>query len=301
MGVTLLAVLLLGGVGWWLSTRDISTAGDDATAGGGASTEATGSTGSPGAESSPEPSVPTAVVESQRRVTVNGSIVTVEETSTVVEGDSAKAVPADAAPLGLRLLGATIQTPDGRASTFDAPVELRSSGSLTTRGRYRLTNCPDVLPAVWPSPTEFPSATQTYSRLEEPLHTAYAICADASSRAKPLDGVSGELVAGDDVSITLTFGGGETLSVSAIGSASTVAAIAVESSSLCGSDPSCVAILSTDGASDQTGTATFTMQPVDPCPPETDSDTIVLLVSGGGFPPEPRTVVVDGLHTAICR
>jgi hypothetical protein len=299
VGVTLLAVLLLGSIGWWLGARDGSTVDDGVTAGEEASTASTeGSTASP----SSEPSDSAAVVESQRRVTVDGAIVTIEETSTVVAGARVKATPADAAPLGLRLLSTTIQSPDGRASTFDTPVELRSTGSLTTRGRYRLTDCPDVLPAVWPSPTHFPGATQTYSRLEEPLHTAYAICPNARPRAKPLDGISGELVAGDDIRIKLTFGGGgDTLSVSAIGSASTVAAIAVESSSMCGADPSCVALMTTDGASEQTGTATFTMQPVDPCPPETTSDTLVLLVSGGSFPPEPAAIEVDGLHRVICR
>ena len=118
-------------------------------------------------------------------MTVDGRTITVEEFSTVLDGASVRAVPAAAVPLGLELLDTSVVTPDGRSSDFDSPVTLDPSGSLTVRSRYRLTDCPDILPTQWPSPAEFPDATRTYLRLDGPLHTAYALCPDVRGKAEP--------------------------------------------------------------------------------------------------------------------
>jgi len=231
--------------------------------------------------------VPTAVVESQRRVTVRGAVFTVEETSTVTEGVSARAVPADTSPFGLRLLSTTIQSGDGRASAFDSPVALRSSGSLTVRGRYRLTDCPDVLPTVWPSPTQFPTATQTYSRLEEPLHTAYAICPDDASSAKQLDGLTAEVADGAVVTVRLSWTGSAPLTIQSLGSASAVAVLVTEPA--CGG--ACAAQLAPNGR------ASVTMQPIDPCPPANDDDRLTLVTDDGSV----VRVTIEGLHSIVCR
>jgi hypothetical protein len=225
-------------------------------------------------------------------VTVDGPTITVEEVSTVLDGTSVRAVPAESVPLGLELVETSVVTPDGRSTDFDAPITLDPSGSLTVRSRYRLTDCPDVLPTQWPSPAEFPGATRTYLRLDGPLHTAYALCPDSAGRASRVDGLTGTLVPGAAARVRLSWSGGDTLSVQAIGSASGVAALVPEPSPGC--DASCVALLSPRSS------VTIWLQPVDPCPPATTSDRLTLLVSGGSFPPSPVSVRVDGLHRAVC-
>ncbi|MFL6288975.1 MAG: hypothetical protein ACJ73L_11325 [Actinomycetes bacterium] len=225
-------------------------------------------------------------MESERTVTVNGSVVTVEETSTVVDGGGVRAVPPTSAPLGLELLSSTVETADGRSRDFDAPLRLQPSGSLTVVGRYRLTDCPDLLPTQWPSPSEFPDATRTYPRLEEPLHTAYAICPREHSKAKPLDGLSGTMVDGVAPTIRLKWAGSSPLTIATIGAASGVAALVVEP----GCNGACAAEIAADGET------TITLQPVDPCPPATTDNSLTVKVEGG----ELATVNISGLHQAIC-
>ena len=225
-------------------------------------------------------------------MTVSGQTITVEEVSTVLDGDSVRAVPAESVPLGLELIDTSVVTPDGRTTDFDAAVTLDASGSLTVRNRYRLTDCPDVLPTQWPSPAEFPGATRTYLRLDGPLHTAYALCPATQGRAESVSGLTGTLVPGRSSRVRLSWSGGDTLSVEAIGSASGVAALVPEPGSGC--DTSCVALLNPRSS------VTIGLQPVDPCPPATTSDRLTLLVTGGSFPPSPVSVRIDGLHRAIC-
>ncbi len=225
-------------------------------------------------------------------MTVDGRTITVAEISTVLDGTSVRAVPAVSVPVGLELLGSSVVTPDGRTTDFDAPVTLDVSGSLTVRNRYRLTDCPDVLPTQWPSPAEFPGATRTYLRLDGPLHTAYALCPDQPGRATQVDGLTGTLTAGGSPQVRLSWSGGDTLSVAAIGSASGVAALVPEPGPGC--DASCVTLLNPRSS------VTIGLQPVDPCPPATTSDRLTLVVTGGSSPPSPVAVLVDGLHRAIC-
>jgi hypothetical protein len=225
-------------------------------------------------------------VESERTVTIDGSVVTVEEVSTVVDGGTVRATPPTSAPVGLELLRSTVQTADGRSTDFDAPLRLQPSGALTVVGRYRLTDCPDLLPTQWPSPSEFPDATRTYPRLEEPLHTAYAICPSAQSKAKPLDGLTGALVDGIAPTIRLSWSGSSSLTIATIGSASGVAALVTE--------PGCGGGCATEVAAG--GETTVTLQPVDPCPPATVDDTLTLKLEGG----ELVNLDVPDLHRAIC-
>jgi hypothetical protein len=291
VAIVVVGTLLIGTLAWWLSARDPDS-------------DTLADADSPGSSPSMTdivPSASTSSVESERIVTVEGAIVTVEETSRVVDGSRARATPPTEAPTGLRLIDAGVVSADGRATAFDSPVSLQRSGSLTVRAEYRLTDCPDVLPAVWPSPTQFPDATQTYTRLDQPLHTSYAICPKDRFQSSRSSGITGELVPGELVRIQLSWQGGDTLSVSGVGSASGVAAVVVENGPGCGSVASCVAILEAVNESNETRTASFSMQPVDPCPPQTDSDRLVLLVTGGSFPPEPTSIEVEGLHGAVCQ
>lgn len=246
----------------------------------------------PTLDGTPSPSESAPTVESSRDVTVDGRTITVEEVSTVLDGASVRAVPAGSVPLGLELVDTSVVTPDGRTTDFEAAVTLDSSGSLTIRNRYRLTDCPDAIPTQWPSPAEFPDATRTYLRLDGPLHTAYALCPDVRGKAKPFPGLTGALVSTSPVRVRLSWSGSDALSVSSVGSASGVAAVVPEPAPACAA--SCVLVL------DPRSSAILTLEPVDPCPPATTSDRLTLLVTKGSAAPSPGSVRVDDLHRAIC-
>jgi hypothetical protein len=232
-----------------------------------------------------------ATVESSREVSVNGSTVTIEELSELVEGESALAEPARGTPLGLRLVDTAVITPDGRAKMFDAPITLTASGSLTVRNRYRLTGCPDILPSQWPSPAEFPGATRTYLRLDGPLHTAFALCPRAESKAKKLPQLTGVVVDGSGVAVRLSWRGPDDLTIRAIGSASGVAALATDPQC----DRSCIATIAGGGS------ALVQLQPVDPCPPATRDDSLTLVVGASAQQVSVVIVRVPALHRAVCR
>ena len=278
VGTGVLIALLVIGIGllaYWLSLGDPEPAADPEP-----------SASRPQTSTPVESPVPAARVESDRTVTIDGTVVTVEETSAVVDGGAVRAMPPTSAPVGLELLSATVESADGRSTDFDAPLKLQPSGSLTVVGRYRLTDCPDLLPTQWPSPSDFPDATRTYPRLQEPLHTAYAICPSEPSKAKPLDGLSGAMVDGVAPTIKLKWAGSSPLTIATIGAASGVAALVVEP----GCNGACAAQV------DPGGETTITLQPVDPCPPATTDDILTLKLEGGDL----VTVDVADLHQAVC-
>jgi hypothetical protein len=231
------------------------------------------------------------VVESTRDVRVDGRTVTVEEVSNVVGGDAAIAEPTRAGAVGLRFVGSSVVTPDGRSRRFEAPITLQASGELTVRSRYRLTHCPDLLPSQWPSAAEFPDSTRSFLRVDGPLHTAYALCPNAQTEARPRPGLTGALAGGQGSTVRLTWQGANSLTIRAIGSASGVAALVP--------DPrcagACVAQIPPRSAEE------IQLQPVDPCPPATRNDTLTLLVTGGGGRSSVVRVGVPGLHREICR
>lgn len=238
----------------------------------------------------PSQSKPTATVESTRNVSVDGTTVTVEEVSDLVDGVSAVAEPTQGAPLGLRLVDSAVIAPDGRKRAFDAPITLTPSGSLTVRSRYRLTACPDVVPVQWPSPAEFPDATRSYLRLDGPLHTAFALCPKASPKAKQLPQLTGVVVGGGAPAVRLTWKGSDDLIIRAIGSASGVAALATDPEC----DAGCVATI------DSGGSAFVQFQPVDPCPPATTDDSLTLILEVSGRRTSVVAVRVPELHRTVC-
>jgi len=235
------------------------------------------------------PSESAATVESTSTVTVTGDMIVVDEVSSVIDGDRARAVPSELTPLGLELVDTSVITPDGRSTSFEGPISISASGTLTVRSRYRLTDCPDVIPAQWPSPTDFPNATRSYLRLDGPLHTAYAICPKSRPAAKPLPDLSGKVLEGNSLRVRLTWLGPQTLIVKAIGSASGVAALVPNPDC----DASCVASVSPGGSSE------IQLEPVDPCPPATDSDRLTLVVQVGGAT-STTSLSVKGLSKIVC-
>lgn len=250
---------------------------------------APGNQSEPSGDATPTPTEVAATVQSSSKVTIEGGTVVVEEVSTVVDGDRARAIPAQTTPLGLQLIDSSVVTPDGRTFTFDSPLALEASGSLTLRSRYRLTECPDILPTQWPSPAEFPDATRSYVRLDGPLHTAYAICPGTKPAAQKLPGLLGTAVGGSPTRVRLSWAGSPSITVTAIGAASGVAAVVANP--VC--DASCVATLPPGGS------AVLQLQPVDPCPPATDSTRLTLVVEGDDGS-STIAVDVDGLANAIC-
>jgi hypothetical protein len=271
------AVVVVGALAWWLS-RDSSRS---------PLTAVPSPTTSGTAEPSANPDILTTVTTT-RVVLIDGDTLTVEERSEV-SGGNTEATPVTSTPLGLELVGLATLGSDGRTATFDGPVTLAPSGSLTVRSRYRVTDCPDLLPPAWPTPVDFVGSTRAYVRVDEPLHTAAALCPGVRSRARSLTGLTGTVVAADAEvpTVRLRWEGPGTLEVASVGSASGVAALPVE----LGCGGSCVAEL-TPG-----GTASLTLQPIDPCPPATDDDTLTLQRAGG----ELVAVTVDGLHRAVCE
>ncbi len=267
-------LLVVGGTAWWMTRTDTASDAPD-----------------PAASSvSPTPPVsPGLLVESEREVTVDGAVVEVLETSRLVEGGTVQVAPPTATPLGLELLATAVVAPDGRTAPLTEPVTLTSEGAITVRGRYRLTACPDVLPAQWPSPADFLAAARSYPRLDEPQHTARALCDGARSDAGRLDGLSGVLT--DDGDSRLSWKGDRTLTVHAVGSASGIAVVVPQP--VC--DATCIARIPA-GAS-----ASVQLQPVDPCPPATTDDSLILVVSEGDDPSRVVSVEVAGLHRTVCR
>lgn len=233
--------------------------------------------------------MPASTVETRRDITLDGRTVTVEEVSTVTDGDAVRAAPAGGTPLGLELIDAAVVTPDGRAAPFNSAITVTASGSLTVRSRYRLIECPDILPAQWPSPVDFPTATRTVVELDGPLLTAYAICPDDKGRAANLPGLSGVML--NVTQVRLSWSGAKPLTITAIGSASGVAAL----------DPvpdcaaSCIATIA------QGGSADVHIEPVDPCPPATTSDRLTLVTTVDGNQATVVALEVPGLHRSICR
>ncbi len=274
----LVGVVLAAAVTWW-ATRSPDTGGGTA-------------------ERTPQPSTATATtsaaptaIESTRDVRVDGTTVTIEEVSNVVEGDSAVAEPTGDAALGLTFVRASVVTPDGRSRAFESPITLSAGGVLTVLSRYRLTHCPDLLPSQWPSSTAFQGATRSFLRIDGPLHTAYALCPRATSSARPLAGLGGTLADGSPTSVRLTWRGSAPLTVRAIGSASGVAALAPTPSC----DGACIAEIPARSSGQ------VQLQPVDPCPPATRSDMLTLVVgdrAGRGLLVGLR---IPGLHRQICR
>ena len=180
-------------------------------------------------------------------------------------------------------------TPDGRTERLTDPVTLTSEGAITVRGRYRLTACPDVLPTQWPSPADFLAAARSYPRLDEPQHTARALCARSRSDAGRLDGLTGVMT--DDGEPRLVWKGDEALTVDAVGSASGVAVVVPQP--VC--DDTCVARIPVGGS------ASLQLQTVDPCPPATTDDSLVVVATVGEQSSRIVAIEVPGLHRALCR
>jgi hypothetical protein len=172
-----------------------------------------------------------------------------------------------------------------------APVTLTADGSVTIRGRYRLTACPDLLPTLWPSPAAFDGASHTYSRLDEPQHTALALCPQSKSDAERLPGLTGTVPDTREPQVRLTWKDTGPLTVTAVGSASTVATVVPEPDC----DAGCVTVVTPSRP------ATVQLQTVDPCPPATTDDSLVLVVSQDGGPQRTVAVDVPGLHRTLCR
>jgi hypothetical protein len=146
-----------------------------------------------------------------------------------------------------------------------------------------------VIPTLWPSPTDFPGASRTFIRLDDPLHTTSAICPDNKSQAAQLPDLAGVAAQGATPRVRLTWSGSQPLTIKAIGSASGVATVVPNPEC----DASCVASIPPGQSTE------IQLAPVDPCPPATDSDRLTLVVQINGAT---STIAIDvaGLSKAIC-
>ncbi|HVQ17399.1 MAG TPA: hypothetical protein VMT27_00025 [Actinomycetes bacterium] len=172
----------------------------------------------------PEP----ATLEATREVRVHGKTVQVRQTIHLVQGDPVKVGPVTSTPaIGLVPLGVTVVAEDGTHPAFNKPMTVSSGRSIAVEGRYRLDDCPDLLPTQWPSPSAVVSRgdwTMNFTRIDEPQRTARALCASSKSKAKPLSGLKGAVVNHESRVVQLRWTGGQPATLKTIGSVSGVAA-----------------------------------------------------------------------------
>jgi hypothetical protein len=237
------------------------------------------------------PSNRTANLSSSRIVRLKGQRVTVEETIAARDGDVTIA-PAVAKPAaGLRRESVVVSAANGKNRNFAEPTSLVAGGSITVTGRYRLTDCPDVLPTRWPIPTTVVpgdwSRTLVFS--ESPQRTAGSLCPEARTNAKRLPGLSGALRPGDRPVVRLTWRGSGPLTVRTVGSASGVAVLA--RAGKCGGD--CLARIPRGRK------AQLRIQALEPCPVGGKSNLMTLIVDRRGAT-RVAEVKVSNLGKRLC-
>jgi len=273
-----LALVLAGGVVVW-STRGES-----------ASREPTD--GPPA--STPAASIQQATLESTRVVEVDGSIVKVSETTLVVAGGPVTVSPSERPPAdGLRAIRLVVASQDGSTQPFDGPTTLTAGHSVAIDGRYRLTQCPDLIPTKWPTPTTVLHSnwSRTFTRVQEPLRTSRVLCPKSRSTAKKIRGLSGSTIRAKTPVVRLLWSGTKSATVTAVGSVSGVAAIGV--SARCGRG--CITKLR------QGSSARVRLLPLEACPVggKTNLLTLRLGIGNGRI----RTVVINvaQLGQRVCR
>ena len=276
--VGLIVVLVLVGAGaMWLTKRSDSAA-----------------TPQPGPTllSSTPPAQPATLQES-RVVEVHGRTVNVSESTTVVSGGPVTVVPSTKPPaLGLSESQTVVVGQDGSNQPFTTSTTLAVGRTLTVEGRYQLTDCPDLLPTQWPSPTTIRPGhwSRTFTKVSVPQRTSRALCPTAKSKAAQPSTLSGSMSSGKQPSVRLLWSGSKPVTVTAIGSASGVAAIGV--GPRC--PGTCVAQL-VPGTS-----ATIRLHPLEQCPVAGRTDTLTLRLTVKGRSPQTLGVRVKQLGQRVC-
>jgi hypothetical protein len=182
---------------------------------------------------------------------------------------------------------------DGTNEPFTDPVTLVAGRTLTIEGRYRLTQCPDLLPTEWPSPVAVVPGnwSRVFTRVEEPQRTARALCPSAPSRAGALRDIRVTLAQGTKPTVRLRWQGKAPLKVAAVGSASGVATVGTAR----GCRNECVVLLRP-----RTG-APVRLRPLEACPVGGQSNLLTLRVTVGNGAPRTVGVQVRELGRQICR
>jgi hypothetical protein len=275
-GAIITALLLAGGSAAWIITRNDSVY-------------------APSSSALPTHSLAygPATLDASRVVEVNGSVVTVRETTSIVEGGPITIAPSKKLPAaGLTVTRTVVAGEDGSNQPFTSPTTLMPGRSITIEGQYRLNNCPDLLPAEWPIPvTVVPGNwSRTFSRVDEPQRTAHALCPRTRSSAKQLRILRGSMVQGKGRVLRLQWLGTQELTVRVIGSASGVAAVG--SGGRCAGG--CVAELKPDSS------VRVRLRPLEKCPVGGKTNWLTLGLVVGKGPMRTAGLNIAGLGQRVC-
>lgn len=235
----------------------------------------------------------TSRLEVRRVVEVRGNKVTVRQTTSLVSGDTVVVVPATASlPAGLKAARALVVDQTGTNTSFKTPIELTLGNELTVDGHYELSDCPDVLPTRWPSPTSVVPGNwqRTLVWSQSPQRTARGVCPDEKSRAERIEGLDAKVVPGQAVAVRVRWQGPGQLTLHSIGSASGVAA----TTPFRQCKGACAARLPSRS------TSALAFQPLEPCPVGTRSNVLTLVVSPPSEKVRVARLVVPGLHRQVC-
>ena len=234
-----------------------------------------------------------ATLEATRIVDVDGSVVTVRETTRVTAGGPVIVAPSHRKlAVGLSARRAVVAGEDGSTEPFVDRTPIAPGRSITIVGTYKLSNCPDLLPTQWPSPVVVVPGrwSRTYIRNEAPVRTAQAICKSAKSSAKNLAAIQGAMTKHRKPTVRLTWRGSKSLTVQAIGSASGVAAIG--HGRRCAGD--CVA------ATKRRSNFRLSLRPLERCAIGGKSNQLTLRVSVGNSRPRTISLNVRELGRTVC-
>jgi len=241
-----------------------------------------------------KPATKPATLEATRVVNVDGGVVTVRETTRVAAGGPIIVAPSHRKPVvGLSARRAVIAGEDGSTEPFTDPTPIAPGRSITIVGKYRLANCPDLLPTRWPSPVVVVPGrwSRTYIRNEAPLRTAQAICKSAKSSAKNLSVIRGAMTNHRNPTLRLTWRGSKTLTVQAIGSASGVATM--------GHGPRCAN--GCVATAKPRSTFRLSLRPLERCAIGGKSNQLTLRVSVGNNRSRTISLDVPELGRTVCK
>lgn len=211
-------------------------------------------------------------LEVSQTVDVDDNTVTITQTNSLTSGGPVELKPRTVPPPAALIPVATkVVQQTGVSSPFTDAIRLTAGSSVVVQSRLRLASCPDLIPTRWPSPTIVTPGgwTRVVVAAESPLRTARALCPGERISATPLDALRARLDPDRRLTLRLTWRGKQPLTVSAIGSASGVAAVALSRNC----QGRCAARLAPNSSS------AIPLEPVEACPSGGRSAVLTLLVT----------------------